>query len=38
MKPLAFSMGFGLGLFQIAVQETLVSVIKGGLRAVVAAA
>gem|GEM_PF-6612182 len=31
-------MGFVLGLFQIAMQETLVSVIKGGLRAVVAAA
>ncbi len=31
-------MGFVLGLFQIAMQESLVSVIKGGLRAVAAAA
>jgi hypothetical protein len=31
-------MGFVLGLLQIAMQQSLVSAIKGGLRAVVAAA
>jgi hypothetical protein len=32
MKALAFSMGLVLGLFQIAMQKSLIYAIKGGLR------
>jgi hypothetical protein len=38
MKPLAFSTGFILSLWQIAVQKSLVGVIKRGLRIVIVAA
>jgi hypothetical protein len=38
LEPVAFLMGFVLRLFQIAMQQSLVGVIKGSLRVVIAAA
>jgi hypothetical protein len=38
LEPLAFSMGLVLRLFQIAMKESPISMIKSGLRVVIAAA